>query len=52
MEIHNIRGYLYEIDKVNRVLEIEVVFPSETVREIKNTIERSDIQGAHHDHTN
>ncbi|MDD2367875.1 MAG: hypothetical protein PHQ90_01155 [Sulfuricurvum sp.] len=44
--------FLYEIDKVNRVLEIEVKFPSDTVREIKNTIERSDIQGPHRDHTN
>lgn len=45
--------FLYEINKVNRVLEIEVKFPSETVREIKNTIERSDIsQGTDRDHTN
>ncbi len=45
--------FLYEIDKVNRVLEIEVKFPSETVKEIKSTIERSDIsQGLDRDHTN
>lgn len=45
--------FLYEIDKVNRVLEIKVKFPSETVREIKNTIERSDIsQGLDRDHAN
>lgn len=29
--------FLYEINKVNRVLEIEVKFPSETVREIQKT---------------
>lgn len=45
--------FLYEIDKVNRVLEIEVKFPSETVKEIKKIIEKSDIsQGLNRDHTN
>lgn len=45
--------FLYEIDKVNRVLEVEVKFPSETVKEIKNTIEKSNApQGTHSDNTN
>lgn len=45
--------FLYEIDKVTRVLEINIKFPSETVKEFKKIIEKSDIsQGLDRDHTN
>lgn len=45
--------FLYEIDKVTRVLEINIKFPSETVKEFKKIIEKSEIsQGLNSDNTN